>query len=142
MPTTLTKKRISEIDKLCLSCPKYANTLISYTCANTLILSWKWYDVIESINQSYLPKQLLAEIFKVCPLKYLFLCKTLSTIRCCSFNLEWQFTLLFRPEYSWKIARWTLNTNQSINQSITLLLTWLSTWKNDCWFCLTQLGLF
>jgi len=23
-----------------------------------------------------------------------------------------------RPEYSWKIARWTLNTNQSINQSI------------------------
>jgi hypothetical protein len=33
------------------------------------------------------------------------------------------FTLTFskhfkcsRPEYSWKIARWTLNTNQSINQ--------------------------
>jgi hypothetical protein len=25
-----------------------------------------------------------------------------------------------RPEYSWKIARWTLNTNQSINQSINL----------------------
>ena len=23
-----------------------------------------------------------------------------------------------RPEYSWKIARWTLNTNQSINQSM------------------------
>jgi hypothetical protein len=23
-----------------------------------------------------------------------------------------------RPDYSWKIARWTLNTNQSINQSI------------------------
>jgi hypothetical protein len=28
-----------------------------------------------------------------------------------------------RPEYSWKIARWTLNTNQSINQSI-----WLPPW--------------
>jgi len=36
MPTTLTKKRISEIDKLRLPCPKYANTLTSYTCANTI----------------------------------------------------------------------------------------------------------
>ena len=25
---------------------------------------------------------------------------------------------MVRPEYSWKIARWTLNTNQSINQII------------------------
>jgi len=29
-----------------------------------------------------------------------------------------KFKNIFRPEYSWKIARWTLNTNQSINQSI------------------------
>jgi hypothetical protein len=32
-----------------------------------------------------------------------------------------------RPEYSWKIARWTLNTNQSINQSI-MFSPWYS-WK-------------
>ena len=24
----------------------------------------------------------------------------------------------YRPEYSWQIARWTLNTNQSINQNV------------------------
>jgi hypothetical protein len=27
-----------------------------------------------------------------------------------------------RSEYSWKIARWTLNTNQSINQSIKMVV--------------------
>jgi hypothetical protein len=26
-----------------------------------------------------------------------------------------------RPEYSWKIARWTLSTNQSINHYITYI---------------------
>ena len=34
-----------------------------------------------------------------------------------------------RPEYSWKIARWTLNNNQSINQS------WLFNWKLKVCLC-------
>ena len=39
-----------------------------------------------------------------------------------------------RPEYSWKIARWTLSTNQSINQSLVL-------WPLYYWIC-SQKGTF
>ena len=36
------------------------------------------------------------------------------------------------PEYSWKIARWTLNTNQSINQSINQIRVHMSRRVGKC----------
>jgi hypothetical protein len=38
------------------------------------------------------------------------------------FRGPWRLILFSRPEYSLKIARWTLNINQSINQSIHTIL--------------------
>ena len=34
------------------------------------------------------------------------------------FQVPWRLIFFSRPEYSWKIARWTLNINQSIKNSV------------------------
>jgi hypothetical protein len=41
-----------------------------------------------------------------------------STPKC---QNPWCTLFIDRPEYSWKIARWTLNTNQSIIQSTSFI---------------------
>jgi hypothetical protein len=46
-----------------------------------------------------------------------FCCPLYSSFNHCIVSSFW-FT---GPEYSWKISRWTLNTNQSINQSFWLM---------------------
>ena len=55
--------------------------------------------------------------------------------------------LAIRPEYSWKIARWTLNTNQSINHVLGIfykghILTWCNIIHSFTAWLFLQSGIF